>query len=178
MKRALGLLIALTAAGCSAGGSTGGTVLPPSAAPAATAVQLHAQAVGAAPTQSNGSPLPWVQVTSPAPPIGPNDSGETVTLAGPVPVYNIGSAYTVAFTFTANTNGIPVAVQVGTVSSYVDLDISGGTLVHNLYVNGKSSIPCMIDSYNFNEGAIPSQPIDTNGTTFVDYFACAGNPFP
>ena len=161
-----GALLIAGLAACG-GGSSSGTI--PAALPTASAVPQNfakAQAVGPSPG------LPYVAVSSPAG-AAVNASGETLTLAAAVPVYNIGTN-SITFEFVANSQGVPVAVQVGTVTSLKDLNASTAT---GYIINGKTSIFCFGDGFNFNNGAIPSAPTDTTGVTYFDYFACNGNPF-
>lgn len=166
------LIAALAACG---GGSTGGA-LTPLATPTATAAPytpqqfLRPEAVGSVPS------LPYQQVTTPA--NGQiSDNGATYGLAAAVPVYDIG-ANTVQFSFTANANGIPVATQVGSTTTFESpILLSNGTIQQMFVINGATGIPCYVDSYNFNDGSIAGQPVDTNGTAFIDYFICGGNPF-
>jgi hypothetical protein len=122
-----------------------------------------------------GPTLPWVPVIVPVSSQQLDDGG-TYMLASAVPVYNIGTTPTVGFMFVPNTAGYPVAVQVGTTTTFVS-PIVNGAHEHEYIINGKTAIVCGIDDYDFNEGAFPSQPVDNTGITNVDYFACAGNPF-
>lgn len=105
------------------------------------------------------------------------DQGVAFTLAAAVPVYNIGSTNTVQFEFAANSQGIPVATQVGTASTGVDVQLSGGTVTHTVIINGKSSVSCGLDEFNWNTGGFPNSPTDTTGIAYIDYFVCTGNPF-
>lgn len=147
------------------------TPTAPSAVPTQTAAPFstsHAQATGPIPS------MPYANIINPTNGME-SENGATYTLNAAVPVYNIGTA-NVAYEFVANSAGNPVAVQVGTTTTYASPILSGANQ-QGYVINGKTAIFCFQDGYNFNNGAFPSQPIDTNGVQFVDYFACAGNPF-
>jgi hypothetical protein len=163
-----GAVLIATLSAC--GGGSGAASIPQAAPTATAAAQsfAHPQALPPVPT------LPWVPVIVPV--SGQQlDDGGTYMLASAVPVYNIGTIPTVGFTFVPNTAGYPVAVQVGTTTTFVSPIVNGAN--EHEYVNGKTAIVCGIDDYDFNEGAFPSQPVDNTGITNVDYFACAGYPF-
>lgn len=149
------LAAALLAAGCSGGGGSSPMAPMPTSAPAAIA-----------------TPTPPSGATTFANVISPNggmlsDRGEAFTLAAPVPVYNIGPVFQIAFTLPGapTVAGVPAAVQVGTASSALDVDISNGTLVHWFEINNDASVKCGVDTSG-----------NPAGVENINYFWCAGSP--
>ena len=164
-----GVLIAALAA---CGGGSGGAL--PSTAPIATVTPgvLRAQALGPAPVDGNGSPLPYVKVIVPTNGFL-SGRGEAFQLAAAVPVFNIGAVNTVGFEFVANTAGLPVAVQVGTTANAVDQFNDGVHPYTSMSINGKTSVQCGVNDNNYG----PNIPTSEDGIDHIQYFICAGNPF-